>query len=370
MSLQSGPEREALRDGGQRPRAHGRGCARRRLDGGISSNRTARWIREVNCATGGRMGPSPRRPARPRSRWGNSVPTHWWGISAWTWSPPTPAAPAFTLGVSPVSQTVVPGSPTSYAVTITDGRLHRPGPTGVTGLPAGATGNFNTNPASRRRWWRLRAVGRPVGRTRSPSAASAYPGAQQSTVRAERRRRAEHSTDPLDLGAQTVNEDTATGPIPFTVGDVEPAAGSLTVSGTSTNTTLVPNGNIVFGGSGANRTVSITPAANQTGTATITVTVSDGTLTTVHPFLLTVTAVNDAPPSRAWVSDGERGHGDGADPLHGGRRGDAGRQSDAEPLFQQRPGAGQQHRLWRQRRRPARSRSRRRPIRRGPQLSS
>jgi hypothetical protein len=51
--------------------------------------------------------------------------------------------------------------------------------------------------------------------------------------------------------------------------------GSLTVSGSSNNTTLVPNANIVFGGSRANRTVTVTPAANQTGSAT-TVTVSDG----------------------------------------------------------------------------------------------
>ena len=94
---------------------------------------------------------------------------------------------------------------------------------------------------------------------------------------------------------QTVNEDTATAPIPFTVGDAGDGGRSLTVSGTSTNTTLVPNGNIVFGGSGANRTVTVTPAAHQAGTATITVTVSDGTLTTVDTFLLTVTAVNDAP---------------------------------------------------------------------------
>ena len=33
------------------------------------------------------------------------------------------------------------------------------------------------------------------------------------------------------------------------------------MSGSSSNTTLVPNGNIVFGGSGANRTVTVTPAA-------------------------------------------------------------------------------------------------------------
>jgi hypothetical protein len=97
------------------------------------------------------------------------------------------------------------------------------------------------------------------------------------------------------IGNQATNEDTATGPIAFTVGDAEMAAGSLTLSGSSSNTTLVPNGNIVFGGSGANRTVMVTPAANQNGTASITVTVSDGQLSTARSFQLTVNAVNDTP---------------------------------------------------------------------------
>src|SRR5262249_16834561 len=48
--------------------------------------------------------------------------------------------------------------------------------------------------------------------------------------------------------------------------------------------------NLVFGGSGANRTVTITPAANQTGVATLTVTVSDGQASTATSFQLTVTA--------------------------------------------------------------------------------
>ena len=86
-----------------------------------------------------------------------------------------------------------------------------------------------------------------------------------------------------------IDENEATGAIAFTVGDVETAAGSLTVSGSSSNTTLVPNGNIVFGGSGANRTVTVTPAANQFGTATITVTVKDADGgTTSDNFVLTV----------------------------------------------------------------------------------
>ena len=60
------------------------------------------------------------------------------------------------------------------------------------------------------------------------------------------------------------------------------------MTGTSSNTTLVPNGNIVFGGSGANRTVRITPASGKSGTATITITISDGGLSTSDTFLLTV----------------------------------------------------------------------------------
>jgi len=79
------------------------------------------------------------------------------------------------------------------------------------------------------------------------------------------------------------------------VGDVETPVANLTVSGSSSNMTLVPNGNIVFGGSGANRTVTITPAADQTGTTTITVTVTDeGGLTAMDTFLLTVTT--ETPP--------------------------------------------------------------------------
>src|SRR5882724_3834407 len=97
------------------------------------------------------------------------------------------------------------------------------------------------------------------------------------------------------IAPQTVNEDTATGAISFTVGDAETAPGSLTVTGSSSNPTLAPNGNVVFGGSGANRTVTVTPAANQNGTATITVTVSDGQQSTSTTFQLTVNAVNDPP---------------------------------------------------------------------------
>jgi hypothetical protein len=69
-----------------------------------------------------------------------------------------------------------------------------------------------------------------------------------------------------------------------------PALELLTVTASSGNPTLVPNANIVVSGSGVSRTVTVTPAANQTGTATITVTGGDGVSTASDTFVLTVGA--------------------------------------------------------------------------------
>ncbi len=94
---------------------------------------------------------------------------------------------------------------------------------------------------------------------------------------------------------QTISENTSTGALAFTVGDAETAAGSLTVTGSSSNPALVPTASIAIGGSSANRTVTVTPTAQQHGTAVITLSVSDGTAATSSSFLLTVNDVNDAP---------------------------------------------------------------------------
>ncbi len=97
------------------------------------------------------------------------------------------------------------------------------------------------------------------------------------------------------IANQSTAQDTPTGAIAFTVGDAETAAGSLTISGASSNTTLAPVSGIAFGGSGANRTVTITPAAGGSGSSTITITVDDGTDNTSTGFTLTVTAANTPP---------------------------------------------------------------------------
>jgi uncharacterized protein len=63
------------------------------------------------------------------------------------------------------------------------------------------------------------------------------------------------------------------GTMNLTVTDLNP----ITLSGSSSNTTAVPNANIVFGGSGSSRTVTITAVSGSTvRTATLTITVSDG----------------------------------------------------------------------------------------------
>jgi VCBS repeat-containing protein len=77
------------------------------------------------------------------------------------------------------------------------------------------------------------------------------------------------------LPPQTIHVNTSTPPIRFTLHNPLFPAARMTVSGTSSNTTLVPHQNIVYRGSGNVRTIQVTPAANQTGTATITTTVTD-----------------------------------------------------------------------------------------------
>ena len=105
------------------------------------------------------------------------------------------------------------------------------------------------------------------------------------------------NTPPTISGipATTTDEDTATGALAFTVGDVESNPATLTVTATSGNSELVAAAGLALGGSGASRTLTLTPAANASGSAAITVTVSDGAATASTSFTLTVNPVNDAP---------------------------------------------------------------------------
>jgi hypothetical protein len=88
----------------------------------------------------------------------------------------------------------------------------------------------------------------------------------------------------------------------FTVGDAETPAASLLVSAASSNTTLIPNAALVLGGSGAARTIAATPALDQTGTAQITLTVTDaGGLAASSLFQIQVTG-GGATPGQVIIS--------------------------------------------------------------------
>ena len=75
----------------------------------------------------------------------------------------------------------------------------------------------------------------------------------------------------------------------------ETAAESLSVTATSDNDTLLPAASFKFEGSGAERTLTVTPAADQNGSGVVTVTVSDGVNAQTETFKVTVNAVNDVP---------------------------------------------------------------------------
>lgn len=105
------------------------------------------------------------------------------------------------------------------------------------------------------------------------------------------------------IANQTTTTGVAVGPLSFTVGDAETAVASLTVTGSSSNTTLLPAASITFGGSGASRTVTLTPASGQTGTSTVTISVSDGTLSAQTSFTLTVNASGNTAPTITSIAN-------------------------------------------------------------------
>jgi hypothetical protein len=94
------------------------------------------------------------------------------------------------------------------------------------------------------------------------------------------------------IGDQSIAQDTSVSALAFAISDAESDAGALRVIATSSDTALLPAGNVVLGGSGANRTLKLTPAESATGSATVSLTVTDPQgQSTTRNFRLTVNAV-------------------------------------------------------------------------------
>ena len=106
------------------------------------------------------------------------------------------------------------------------------------------------------------------------------------------------------IADQTTTSGVSTSAITFVVGDDETAAVDLEVTATSDDATLLPTGGIVLAGSGADRTIMLTPAAGQTGTATITVTVTDEeNVAATETFDLTVSDTANTAPTISAIDD-------------------------------------------------------------------
>ncbi|MEO6436386.1 MAG: CHRD domain-containing protein, partial [Tepidisphaeraceae bacterium] len=100
-----------------------------------------------------------------------------------------------------------------------------------------------------------------------------------------------------DIADQAGESGAATAAIGFAIADPELPADNLALTAKSSNPALLPVANVIFGGSGPNRTLSLTPTSGQIGTSTITITVSDGLATASDTFVITVTA-----PTKLYVA--------------------------------------------------------------------
>ena len=118
------------------------------------------------------------------------------------------------------------------------------------------------------------------------------------------------------ISNQTINEDGTINALPFTIGDIDNPVGSLTLAGLSDNDAIIPDANITFGGSGASRTVTITPLPNQSGgPVTITITANDGSTSGTTNFSVTLTPVND-PPTITAIGNQSIAEDTPTGPLH------------------------------------------------------
>ncbi len=118
------------------------------------------------------------------------------------------------------------------------------------------------------------------------------------------------------LSDRRIAVNSTTGPIPFTVGDPAYDPALLTVGAASANPVLVPASGLALDGSASDRTLTVTPALAQIGSAVITLTATNPSgLTAQSQFTLTVTngLAGAAPASGDWARDAS---GDWNNPLN------------------------------------------------------
>ena len=91
-----------------------------------------------------------------------------------------------------------------------------------------------------------------------------------------------------EVAPVTVTDGTVPAPFTMALGDLHTPVDSLTLTASSSDSRILPAGRVVITGTGAERTVQLRPVPGESGTTTVTLTVSDGSLTTSRTFTLTV----------------------------------------------------------------------------------
>jgi len=94
------------------------------------------------------------------------------------------------------------------------------------------------------------------------------------------------------ISNQSMLED-GTKVVSFTVSDPDTDPDTLDLWRSSSNTNLIDLPGMILGGSGTNRTITLTPKPDINGTSVVTLAVSDGTYTNTRSFNLVVTPVAD-----------------------------------------------------------------------------
>ncbi len=188
-----------------------------------------------------------------------------------------PAA-ATTLSVAPATTTVAPGASAQFSADLRD-QFDQPIAGAITWSVSGggsisATGLFT--------------AGTSEGGPFTVTATHAALGAQASVTVFDQ---LPTVTAPADL---SVLAGSSSGPLAFTVGDAETATGSLVVTATSSNQTVLPDANLTLGGTGADRTITVAIPSGQNGSAVVTLTVNDGVKSASATFTITASTVSVA----------------------------------------------------------------------------
>ena len=114
------------------------------------------------------------------------------------------------------------------------------------------------------------------------------------------------------VGSQMIDQDTSTAALPLTVSD-DGGADNVMLTASASDGSIIPLGGIVFGGSGANRTLTLTPAEDATGQVNVSVTATDAQgLSATVTFPLSVRAVTQSFTSYANATFGQMENDDPA----------------------------------------------------------